>query len=80
MVLEDAHWIDPTTLELIEHCLGRIAEARVLILLTSRPDEQPALAGRPHVTRLTINRLGRVAVEAIVIQAKRRQDAACRDD
>jgi class 3 adenylate cyclase/predicted ATPase len=66
VVLEDAHWIDPTTLELIEQCLDRIAAARVLILLTSRPDRQPQLAAHPHVTRLTLNRLGRAGVEAIV--------------
>ena len=66
MILEDAHWIDPTTLELIEQCLDRIAAAPVLILLTSRPDNQPSLAAHPHVTRLTLNRLGRAGVEAIV--------------
>jgi class 3 adenylate cyclase/tetratricopeptide (TPR) repeat protein len=66
VVLEDAHWIDPTTLEMIEQGLDRIADARVLILLTSRPDRQPALAAHPHMTRLTLNRLGRAGVEAIV--------------
>jgi predicted ATPase len=66
VVFEDVHWIDPTTLELIEQCLDQIAAARVLILLTSRPDQQPALAAHPHVTRLTLNRLGRGGVEAIV--------------
>ena len=66
MVLEDAHWIDPTTLELLGQALDRIAGARVLLLLTSRPDHQPALGGHPHVTRLTLNRLGRGPTEAIV--------------
>ena len=66
VVVEDAHWIDPTTLEMIEEGLDRSAAARVLILLTSRPDRQPALAAHPHVTRLTLNRLGRAGVEAIV--------------
>jgi DNA-binding SARP family transcriptional activator/predicted ATPase len=66
VVFEDVHWIDPTTLELIEQCLDQIAAARVLILLTSRPDQQPALAAHPHVTRLTLNRLGRGGVEAII--------------
>ena len=66
MVLEDAHWSDPTTLELMMLALDRIAGARVLMLLTSRPDGQPALAGHPHVTRLTLNRLGRGPTEAIV--------------
>jgi class 3 adenylate cyclase/predicted ATPase len=66
VVLEDAHWIDPTTLELIEQLLDRLAAAPVLILLTSRPDNQPRLAAHPHVTRLTLNRLSRAGVEAIV--------------
>ena len=66
MVVEDAHWIDPTTLELLGQALDRIAGARVLLLLTSRPDNQPALGGHPHVTRLTLNRLGRGPTEAIV--------------
>jgi predicted ATPase/class 3 adenylate cyclase len=66
MVLEDAHWIDPTTLELAGQALDRIAGARVLMLLTSRPDNQPTLGGHPHVTRLTLNRLGRGPTAAIV--------------
>jgi len=66
VVLEDAHWIDPTTLELFECVLDAVAEVRVLIVLTSRPDNQPALAAHPHVTRLALNRLGREGVEAIV--------------
>ena len=47
MVLEDAHWIDPTTLELVGQALDRIAGARVLMLLTSRPDNQPAPGRAP---------------------------------
>jgi len=66
IVIEDVHWIDPTTLELFTEILDRIANARVLMLLTSRPDNQPNLGGHPHVTRLTLNRLGRGPAEAIV--------------
>jgi class 3 adenylate cyclase len=65
MVLEDAHWIDPTTLELAGLAL-RIAHAPVLMLLTSRPDGQPDLRRQTHVTRLTLNRLGRRAAETMV--------------
>jgi len=65
MILEDAHWIDPTTMELIELCLDRITAAQVLILMTSRPDQQPELGAHPNVTRLTLNRLSRAGVEAI---------------
>ena len=66
MVLEDAHWIDPTTLELVDLALDRIAGAQVLMLVTSRPDNQPTLGGHRYVTRLTLNRLGRGPTEAIV--------------
>ena len=66
LVIEDAHWIDPTTLELIERCLERIDAVRMFILITSRPDNQPALAAHPNVTRLSLNRLSRAGVEAIV--------------
>lgn len=66
IVIEDAHWIDPTTLELFSQILDWIAGARVLMLLTSRPDNQPNLGGHPHVTRLTLNRLGRGPTDAIV--------------
>jgi class 3 adenylate cyclase/predicted ATPase len=68
MVVEDAHWIDPTTLELIGQAIDQIAGPRVLMLLTSRPDNQPSLGGHPHVTRLTLNRLGRGPIEAIIAQ------------
>ena len=66
LVLEDAHWIDPTTHELIEQFLDHVDQAQVLILLTSRPDNQPDLAAHPRVTRLALNRLSRARVEEIV--------------
>ena len=65
LVVEDAHWIDPTTLELIDRCLGKINTERMLMLITSRPDRQPALAEYPGVTQLWLNRLGRTGVQAI---------------
>lgn len=65
-VMEDAHWIDPTTLELLELCLDIISETPVMMLMTSRPDNQPELAAHPHVTRLTLNRLGRSGQQEIV--------------
>jgi class 3 adenylate cyclase/predicted ATPase len=65
LIFEDAHWIDPTTLEMLQLALDRIGRARVMMLLTSRPDAEPPVAAHPRVTRLTLNRLGRAAVEAI---------------
>ena len=66
LVVEDAHWIDPSTRELIERCLERIGGARLLILITSRPDNQPQLGAHPSVSRLSLNRLSRASVQVIV--------------
>jgi predicted ATPase/class 3 adenylate cyclase len=66
MLFEDLHWIDPTSLELVERILGRIDEARVLLLLTSRPEDQPRLTGHPHLTAVTLNRLGKAAALKVV--------------
>ncbi|HEY9065079.1 MAG TPA: AAA family ATPase [Burkholderiaceae bacterium] len=66
LVVEDAHWLDPTTLELIERCLEKIDSARMLILITSRPDKQPELGAHPCVSRLSLNRLNRASVEKMV--------------
>jgi len=66
VVVEDAHWIDPTTLELIEYCLARVDTARLMLLVTSRPDNEPKLGAHPSVTKLWLNRLSRTGVESIV--------------
>jgi predicted ATPase/class 3 adenylate cyclase len=58
-VLEDAHWIDATTRDLIERLLARIASSRILVLITHRPEFQPDWIRHPHVTQLTLNRLSR---------------------
>jgi class 3 adenylate cyclase/tetratricopeptide (TPR) repeat protein len=65
-ILEDAHWSDPTTIELVEQCLDRAAAAAVLLLVTARPSFDHGFGGHPIVTRLTLNRLGRDQISAIV--------------
>jgi len=66
MVFEDAHWTDPTSLELVGRILERIVELRVLLIITFRPEFSPPWIGLPHVTALTINRLGRRDINAII--------------
>ena len=56
---EDAHWIDPSTLELLGLVIERIPQLRVLALITFRPEFQPPWTGYAHVTTLTMSRLGR---------------------
>jgi len=58
MAFEDAHWIDPTTRELLDLTLDRVARLRVLVVVTFRPEFQQAWGGQPHVTMLALNRLG----------------------
>ena len=59
LIVEDAHWMDPTTLELMNLALQRIAELRVLGVMTFRPEFTPPWAGHAHVTSLSLNRLAR---------------------
>jgi predicted ATPase len=58
MVFEDAHWIDPTSRELLDLTLDRVSRLPVLLVVTFRPEFQHAWAGQPHVTLLAQNRLG----------------------
>ena len=66
MIFEDAHWTDPTSLELVGRILERIVALPVLLIVTYRPEFQPPWLGLPHVTALTINRLSRRDVDAII--------------
>ncbi|MGH8675757.1 MAG: ATP-binding protein [Burkholderiales bacterium] len=65
-VLEDAHWIDPTTLELLALCLDRAADLPVLAVITARPDFMHDFGDRGHITRMSLSRLGRSQIVAMV--------------
>ena len=58
-VMEDLHWVDPTTLELLSLLVDQGPTARILVLLTFRPDFSPPWTGRAHLTQVTLNRLPR---------------------
>jgi class 3 adenylate cyclase/predicted ATPase len=70
-VVEDAHWIDPTTLELLELALDCVQGTNVLLLITARPTFVAPFAGHPVVTRLALNRLARAATQSIVSRITR---------
>ncbi len=70
-VVEDAHWIDPTTLELIELALDRVQASAVLAVVTARPTFAASFASHPIVSRLALNRLARAATHAIVVRITR---------
>jgi TOMM system kinase/cyclase fusion protein len=58
-VMEDLHWVDPTTLELLSLLVDQGPTARILLLLTCRPDFSPPWMGRAHFTPVTLPRLSR---------------------
>ena len=59
MIFEDAHWIDPTTLETLGAVIEAIRDHPVLLVITHRPEFEPPWAGHAHVTPLALGRLGR---------------------
>jgi tetratricopeptide (TPR) repeat protein/type II secretory pathway predicted ATPase ExeA len=66
VVVEDVHWIDPSTLELLTALIEAVGDARVLVVATARPEFEPPWTRYGHVTTLTLNRLERRAAESMV--------------
>jgi predicted ATPase/class 3 adenylate cyclase len=66
-LIEDAHWIDDTTLETISRSISSIKTAPVLVLITFRPEFLPPWLDQSHVTLLWLNRLPREQVGAMII-------------
>jgi class 3 adenylate cyclase len=88
MIFEDAHWTDPTSLEVFGRAVDRIRTLRVLLIVTYRPEFEPPWIGRPHVTALTINRWAERDIDAMIdgvvgnkhLPASVRQDIIERSD
>ena len=68
MIMEDAHWVDPTSLEVFGRTVDQIKTLPVLLIVTFRPEFSAPWVGQSHVTSLTLNRLGER--EAAVIIAR----------
>jgi AAA ATPase domain/Adenylate and Guanylate cyclase catalytic domain len=68
VVWEDLHWADPSTLELLGLTIDQVPTARLLTLMTARPEFRPPWVPRSHLTQLTLGRLPRAQVEKMVLQ------------
>ena len=68
MVFEDAHWIDPTSSELLDLAVERVRSLPALLIVTFRPEFHPPWTGQPQVTMLALNRLDRRDRIALVEQ------------
>ena len=66
MIVEDAHWVDPTSLEVFGRTVDQIKTLPVLLIVTFRPEFNAPWAGRSHVTSLALNRLGEREAAAII--------------
>ena len=65
-LLEDAHWIDPSSLDVFSRLIDRLPDLRALLVVTFRPDFAAPWVGRAHVTSLQLNRFGRRQAIAMV--------------
>jgi class 3 adenylate cyclase len=78
LVVEDAHWIDPTTEETLIGLMDRLAQYRIMILLTTRPDSALRLMDHPHAMSSRTSRPGRDQTNDR--RRDRRQEAAAGGD
>ena len=66
MIFEDAHWADPSSLEVFGRTVDQIKPLPVLLIVTFRPDFNAPWVEQSHVTSLTLNRLGEREAGAII--------------
>src|SRR5450432_971643 len=66
MIFEDAHWADPTSLEVLGRIVDRIKTFPALMIVTFRPEFNAPWVGQPHVMSLTLNRLGEREAAGII--------------
>jgi class 3 adenylate cyclase/tetratricopeptide (TPR) repeat protein len=78
VLIEDLHWLDPSSTELIGLLLARISEAPLLLLLTHRPEFEPPWPAVAPVTQLALARLPSGEARSLVLGAA--QDAKLSDD
>ena len=65
-LLEDAHWIDPTSLDVFGRLVDRLPDLRALLVVTFRPEFAAPWVGRAHVASLSLSRFGRRQAVAMV--------------
>jgi class 3 adenylate cyclase/tetratricopeptide (TPR) repeat protein len=71
--IEDLHWADSTLVELLGLLLERLEQARVLVVLSARPDLQVAWPQRPWLHRLLLDRLSAEFATSLVKEVARGQ-------
>lgn len=67
-LVEDLHWVDPTTLEFLAQCINEVASAPVCMVLTARPEFSQTALPSTGVLQISLSRLGMDEVEALVAE------------
>jgi class 3 adenylate cyclase/tetratricopeptide (TPR) repeat protein len=65
-LFEDVHWIDPSTLELLELAISRIDRASIMLVVSCRPEFRHAWSNYPNVTLHSLTRLSRSEVTKMI--------------
>jgi class 3 adenylate cyclase/tetratricopeptide (TPR) repeat protein len=65
-IFEDTHWLDPSTLELLELLVSRIDRARVLLIVSCRPEFRPTWIAHPNITTHSLTRLSQSEVKNMI--------------
>jgi TOMM system kinase/cyclase fusion protein len=73
LIVEDLHWVDPSTLDLLCLLVDQGATVRILMLFTYRPEFRPPWSFRAHLTPIVLGRLPRLQIEAMVEQVAGRK-------
>ncbi len=68
LIFEDAHWIDPTSLELLAAIVEHLPRLRALLLITARPEFAPPWPSYPHTTTIPLSRLSRRDGTALILR------------
>ncbi len=66
IILEDAHWIDPTSVELLDRLIAMLPQHRILLIVSGRPDYQAVWATDPGATLISLSRFGPHSGAAII--------------
>jgi len=71
VLVEDLHWMDASSLELLTLLVDQVATVAICVLLTARPDFRPPWAARSHTTQITLTRLPRRQTEQMILSVAR---------
>ena len=66
MIVEDTHWIDPSSLDLIGRLVDLARQLPILLVATFRPEFEAPWVTQSHVTALSLSRFARAQAVAMV--------------